>query len=110
MTVATAPDGNEKTIRVIVFREGDLYVAQCLEYDIATQAKSIESLIDRLELTLDAEFSLCEEQGKQPHKAIPPAPNYYHGLWETRFALLDRIAMPKPDGSRQFEVALAKAA
>jgi hypothetical protein len=110
MTVASAPDGNEKTIRVIVFREGDLYVAQCLEYDIATQSKSLESLIDRLELTLDAEFSLCDEVGVQAHKAIPPAPNYYHGLWDTRFALLARIDIPKPDGSQLFEVALAKAA
>lgn len=110
MAVATAPNGTEKTIRVIVFRETHHYVAQCLDYDIATQAKSLESLVERLELTLDAEFAICEEEGVQPNKAISPAPNYYHDLWDSRFALLDRIDVPKPDGSRLFEMALAKAA
>ena len=110
MAKAQAPNGKEKTIRVIVFREGDQYVAQCLEYDIATQARDLESLIDRLELTLDAEFAHCDEAGHEPHAAIAPAPNYYHDLWESRYASLERIKVPKPDGAPQFEVALAKAA
>jgi hypothetical protein len=111
MAIATAPNGNEKSIRVIVFRETDHYVAQCLDYDIATQAKTLEGLVDRLELTLDAEFAICEEDGMQPNKAIPAAPNYYHELWDSRFMTLDRINLPKPDGgARHFEMALAKAA
>lgn len=110
MARAHAPTGNEKTVRVIVFREGDQYVAQCLEYDIATQARSLEGLIDRLELTLDAEFAHCHETGQEPHEVIAPAPNYYHDLWESRYASLERIKLPKPDGMPQFVVALAKAA
>ena len=88
MANAKAPNGTENHIRVIVFREGDVYVAQCLEYDIAAQAATIEGVIDRLELTLDAEFAYCEESSKKPHESISPAPNYYHNLWEARFAKL----------------------
>jgi hypothetical protein len=37
MTAATASNGELEHIRVIVYRDGDVYVAQCLEHDIATQ-------------------------------------------------------------------------
>lgn len=44
MSRATAPSGNETHIRAIVFKEGDFYVAQCLEYDISAQSETIEGL------------------------------------------------------------------
>lgn len=110
MVKAHAPSGKENTVRVIVFCEADQYVAQCLEYDIATQAKSIEAVIDRMELTLDAEFAHCAEADVEAHTAIAPAPNYYHELWESRYASLERIKLPKPDGAPQVQVALAKVA
>lgn len=110
MANAKAPNGDEKSIRVIVFRENEMYIAQCIDYDIATQAKNIDELIDRLELTVEAEFAYCEELGQEPHKVIVPAPNYYHELWEKRHVSIQLIQLPKPDGSPLFEMALAKAA
>ena len=55
MSRATAPNGDETHIRAIVFKEGEFYVAQCLEYDISAQSATIEGVIDRLELTLEAD-------------------------------------------------------
>ena len=107
MALVTAPTGDETRIRAIVFKEGDSYVAQCLEYDIAAQAPTLAMLLDRLDLTIETEFEACAVAGKQPHCCISPAPNYYHGLWDTRSINLDRVNLSVPDGAPSLEVALA---
>lgn len=108
MSAPTAPTGTESRIRAIVYREGDVYVAQCIEYDIATQASDIETLLDRLELTIEAEFEACEEAGKAPKECICPAPVYYHELWGARTYKIDRVNVSSP--LYPIDVALAKAA
>src|ERR1700677_1547261 len=57
---------SQRQVSAIVFKEGGFYVAQCLEYDVSAQSSTIEGLIDRLELTLEAEFEACEGGGKSP--------------------------------------------
>ena len=110
MASAKTPNGTEKNLRVIVFREGDVYVAQCIEYDIAAQGATIESVIDRLELTIDAEFAFCGEDGKEPRESISPAPVYYHKLWEDRMFNINRAVVATPGIAPAVEYALAKAA
>jgi len=96
MSRATAPNGNETHIRAIVFKEGDFYIAQCLEYDVSAQSETIEGVIDRLELTLEPEFEACEAAGKAPKECIGPAQNYYHGLWEKRSLNVARVKVQSP--------------
>ena len=84
MTNPTPPNGTEARVRTIVFREEGMYVAQCLEYDIAVQAPDVDLVLDRLKLTLEAELEMCREEDKDLADCISPAPNYYHGLWERR--------------------------
>ena len=112
MTYAVAPTGGETHIRAIVYREGKNYVAQCLEYDIAAQAGDLNVLLDRLHLTVEAEFAACVGIGKEARACISPAPNYYHGLWDKRSVSLERIHVPAPQTSSRFEIqaALATAA
>lgn len=64
---------SEASIRAVVFREEGRWVAQCLEYDIATQDDSMDGLYDRLGRVLAA------EPGADPFAGIPPAPKRY---WE----------------------------
>ena len=110
MTKVTGPIGDERQIRAIVFKEGEMYVAQCLEYDIATQAPDIEALLDRLDLTIEAEFAACEEDGRLPKNSIGAAPVYYHELWENRAVSISRVDMQAPSGGAKLDVALARAA
>lgn len=110
MTAATSHAGNLEHLRVVVFREGDVYIAQCLEIDIATQAPDIIDLIERLSLTIDAECALSLELGKQPFEGIAPAPNYFHSLWENRSASLAHFKFPVSQHFGKVEVGLAKAA
>ena len=103
--------GEETKIRAIVCKEGDVYIAQCLEYDICTQAADISALLDRLDLVVEAEFAACHLDGKNPCDTIGSAPNYYHGLWDKRSVNLQRVVnVPGPGvvkPARIIEVALA---
>lgn len=71
-------------IRVIVFSDCDLWVAQCLEYDIGAQAKDLDTLRMRLTVALDLEAAACVEHGKAPFDGIASAPQRFHDMWEHR--------------------------
>jgi len=68
-------------IRVIVFQEGGLWVAQCLEHDIGAQAADVDTLISRLEVALKAELKESMRHGK-PLAGIDPAPERFHRMWD----------------------------
>ncbi len=110
MTTATSHNGDLEQLRVVVYREGDMYIAQCLELDIATQARDLDTLLERLDLTIDAECAASTERGETPFKGIAPAPNYFHGLWEKRSVSLTHLRFPVAEHFRKVEVVLAKAA
>ncbi len=71
------------TIRVIIFKDGDLWVAQCLEYDIAAQAGDLDTLRSRLLVTVRAEAEAGVEYNGEAFKGIGPAPRHFHEMWET---------------------------
>lgn len=95
------------SVRAIVFREGDMYVAQCLELDICAQARDVASVLDRLDLTIEAECAMRVEGGKEPFDGICPAPNYFHDLWEKRSVNLTRVNVPINQHLPRVEAALA---
>ncbi len=108
--MATAPattshDG--ENLRVIVYRDGDHYVAQGLELDIATQAGDISSLLTRFDLTIEAECAMSRERGGEPFAGIGPAPNFFHGLWEKRSVSLQHLQVKIGHHFQNVEVALA---
>jgi hypothetical protein len=93
------------SLRVVVFREEDLYVAQCLEHDISVQAQDLNALMDRLDLALEAECALSAERSGGTLEHIAPAPNYFHALWDKGSLAIRRLNVPI--GSRQMEFKLA---
>lgn len=104
---ATSHNGELELLRVVIYRDGDLYMAQGLELDIATQAKDIPSLLARLDLTIEAECAMSRERGGEPFSGISPAPNYFHGLWDKRIASLTQLQISIGHHIRKVEVALA---
>ena len=66
-------------LSAVVFQEADRWVAQCLEYDIATQAKTLQDLYYELERTLVGQIVASVEVGIAPFEKIPPAPQRF---WE----------------------------
>ncbi len=71
-------------IRVIAFREGGGWVAQCLEYDIGAQAPDLDTLQSRFSMAIMAELQTSAERGVAPLEGIDPAPEHFHRMWDRR--------------------------
>lgn len=93
-------DSNQ--IRVVVFREGDVWVAQCLEYDIGAQAPDLETLHRRLALTVELERRISTERNGKAFAGIDPAPKHFQDMWAKRSGGFT----PKSDGYADLQLAL----
>tara|TARA_R110000787_G_scaffold36855_5_gene93823 strand:- start:242 stop:538 length:297 start_codon:yes stop_codon:yes gene_type:complete len=74
----------ETTLRTVIFKDGDSWVGQCLEYDIGAQANSLEELHRRLRIVIAAERAESTKQNGAAFAGIDPAPKYFHDMWEKR--------------------------
>jgi hypothetical protein len=79
-------------IRIVVFAEGDYWVAQCLEYDIGAQAKDLHELTVRLDLTIEAERRESLERHGSEFAGIDPAPAAYQEMWGRRTGFYKPLA------------------
>src|ERR1700743_3710305 len=69
-------------IRVVIFKDDDLWVAQCLEYDIDAQARDLKSLEQHLSLTLALEYEESVKVHGAPFAGIEKSPQQYFDMWE----------------------------
>ena len=65
-------------LRILVRKEDDVFVAQCVDYDVCTQAEDIPTLQARMDILLDVEIKAFAAAGK----TLGPAPAPFHLLWE----------------------------
>lgn len=68
-------------LRILVLREGDVWIAQCLEHDISAQAPDFSTLRQRMDLTLQVELEESVRRTGKPFGGIDPAPAYIHETW-----------------------------
>ncbi len=64
-------------LSILLLKNGENWVAQCLQLDIAAQAPTIKDVVYQFERNLISELVVCEEKGLDPFQAIPPAPRYF---------------------------------
>lgn len=70
-------------ISAVLFQEEDgQWSAQCLEYDIAAQAKSLPDLRYELERVIISHITVSHELNRQPFAGYEPAPREYWELFE----------------------------
>jgi hypothetical protein len=72
--------GNKMTdikLTIYIAREGDAYVAQCVEYDICAQAADMDTLFNRMTGLIRAEMHESERRTGTPFGGIPAAPAFY---------------------------------
>lgn len=87
-------------IRVLLNKEGDYWVAQCLEYDIGAQARDLEELRKRLVAAIEAEKQESIRRHGKAFGGIPAAPAYFYERWEHRAGQFTPTRPPKmPEGS-----------
>ena len=82
-----------KTLRIVTFKEGDIWVAQCLEHDVCAQASDLDTVRSRIEMALQAE---------SPLEKLPEAPAHFFELWDRKS---DFHKTGKSDGV-EYEMAL----
>ena len=73
-----------KSIRAIIFKDGDQWVGQCLEYDIAAQARDLETVRSRLIMTIEAEAEAGMELNGDPFGGIGRAPKHFYDMWDKK--------------------------
>ena len=68
-------------LRVVVFQEGDWLCAHCLEYDFATQARSLDALRLDLERMIVGHVEVSLAHGLRPFASRRRAPARYWTLF-----------------------------
>jgi hypothetical protein len=68
---------NKESFRIVVFKEEKMFVAQCLDFDICTQASDMETLKSRMDCLIQCEMESSLESGQD----LDPAPERFHNMW-----------------------------
>lgn len=72
----------ERTVRAVLYQESSgWWSAQCLEYDVATQAKTLPTLYRELERVLLSYFVVSNHLGVEPFSGLPPAPKHFQAMF-----------------------------
>jgi predicted RNase H-like HicB family nuclease len=77
----TEPMTASFNVSAVLYQEGDWWIAQCLEYDIATQADSFSNLQYELERVLFAHICASISEGRKPFD-LPAAPRKFWNMWD----------------------------
>jgi hypothetical protein len=81
-------------LRVLVERAGDWWVAQCIEYDLATQVRSLSALHDELDRLIASHIESSSDLGVST-LALPPAPSEVQQRYELAATRLERVSRPR---------------
>jgi hypothetical protein len=87
-------------IRAVLFQEEGWWVAQCLEYDIAAQARDQSDVLYELERILAGRCLLSASKGRLPFEGLPRAPRRYWVMYE-QAAPVPTSALPFRQGEFQ---------
>jgi len=78
-------------VRAVAFRRGDWWVAQCLEYRLATQTRTLEELPYELERLLSVQVQASLARGVEPFAGFAPAPRQYWEMYERARARVEPV-------------------
>lgn len=84
-------------LRVLLFQEDKTWVAQCLEWDIAAQGKTLDDALNSFEQTFVGQIVLDIEGGRKPLASTPRSPKEYQGMFKKAKKLVDKkpLYIPK---------------
>lgn len=69
-------------LRAVVYRRGDWWIAQCLEHDVTTAAKSLDDLHHELDRVIVGHFLIASKTGTEPFAGLSEAPRRFFRMWE----------------------------
>ena len=83
-------------MRVLLLKEETLWVAQCLEHDIAAQGPTIAAAKDAFVLAFAGQIAVALHHGEEPLTTFGKAPQYYWDLFSEAERLADPIRIHDP--------------
>lgn len=75
------------SINVLVFKDGDFWCGQCLQYNISAQTESLDGIERELRRLMIGHVVASREVGNEPFEDLPPAPEKYWKMYEEARAL-----------------------
>lgn len=70
-----------EVIHAVVFPDGGLWVAQCIEVDLAISARDRQALPKLVRNQLRAQIELDRRRGRPPFSTLKPAPRIFQALY-----------------------------
>jgi predicted RNase H-like HicB family nuclease len=70
-------------IRAVLFEDMGWWCVQCLEHDIAAQARTVSELVTELERVLSAHVEVSAQLEHEPFVDLPPAPQRFFDAYES---------------------------
>ena len=86
-------------VSVVAFQEGDLWVAQCVEFDIAAHAAALPRLPEAFERALAENLCINAELGRSGLEGIPAAPKRFRDMFKSGMEV--KTPRRSPGGDRQ---------
>lgn len=87
-------------MRVVVFKDGEAWIAQCLEHDICAQASDLPSLWANLEATVEQDRAHSLKLTGAEFGGIDKAPDHFFKMWDACETRVD------PAGDHHYEMAM----
>jgi hypothetical protein len=96
--VSHAINLHDVKIDAVAFKEGDIYIAQGLQYDISAQAATLGELFKKFTLAVVANMAISIDLGRNPLEGIPAAPQKFWEMFEETHVTVD--VTPEPASIR----------
>ncbi|MFH1934290.1 MAG: hypothetical protein ABIN18_22285 [Pseudomonadota bacterium] len=71
-------------VNILIFQEKGWWVAQCIEYDIVAQARTLKDVQNEFQRIFCGRISIAEQLGLKPFEDIPPAPEAYIDIFNDK--------------------------
>jgi hypothetical protein len=68
--------------KVVVFQDQDWVCAQCLDYDLAARAKTLDNCLYEFQRVMMGRIAIAVEHGVPPFEGVPPAPRRFWDWFE----------------------------
>ena len=86
-------------LRVLFIKIGELWAAQCVDYDFAAQGASVREAKRAFEKTVIGQILFDLKRGERPLSGFKPAPESYREKFEESEQLADRTPLELPEGT-----------
>jgi hypothetical protein len=71
------------SLNAVLYKEGDWWVAQCVDHDIATQARTVDQLYGEYERLIVGHIVASMAAGTQPFANTPKPPTHFRRMFES---------------------------